>query len=150
MTSRTMVRRLSLFLIALGCLASPLFASDISPRRRAEIDSLIARRRAERSDRNRGARAREYEDACALREARQYEVAMAQNIALAQTAVAQRELQAELAIVAVSRGPAGWSGWSGPYYGPIPCGSGLAGVAVAAPHEFHGHAESHGHGHHGH
>src|SRR4051794_10899839 len=85
-------RRLPLIFSALlAALPAPALADDPSPRRQAELDEVVARRRADRQKRARMASGRAAAYAQLAREVREYEVAMARNLALFQMAAASRE-----------------------------------------------------------
>src|SRR4051812_25290935 len=84
--------RLTLIVSALlAALPAPALAGDPSPRRQAELDEVVARRRADRQKRARIASERTAAYAQMAREVREYEVAMARNLALFQMAAASRE-----------------------------------------------------------
>src|SRR4051794_29575066 len=89
MAPQVHARRLTLILpLLLASVATTARAGDPSPRRQAELDQVVARRRAERQKRAMRASIEATASAQLAREVREYEVAMTRNLAAYQMAVA--------------------------------------------------------------
>jgi hypothetical protein len=94
MTPQVFARRLTLIVtVVLAVPPTTSFAADPSPRRQAELDAMVIRRQAQRQKKTRTAAAHAAERAFWISAARAYEMEVAQNLAFAQRASAQRESQ---------------------------------------------------------